>query len=265
VTILRTLWGGQSWGALRDLPAVSRPMPAQRLVHTAKAPPGGGPFWGGLWECRLGGALWALQDRLAGLPRNPGYPWSGTLWVGWPRGLTLLPAPAGVNPAYARASRCPLVAPPRCSFARPSRTSICRPSTTFSFKAAIARSASAAGISTNAKPRERPVSRSVISLRLRTAPCGSNRDRIEATVVAESRLPTKMFFNVISLCTTEAGNRGRTFVWPPCWPLELFLPDPGPGRMRAPIRGPRNRSTSKTRHGGSFRGRCTAPGSPRGR
>src|SRR5260370_41696405 len=73
--------------------------------------------------------------------------------------------------------------------------------------------ASPSAISTKAKPRERPVSRSVTRLMLSTAPCGSNKERIDASVALKSKLPTKIFFTLISLLFEsglfEAGrNRG---------------------------------------------------------
>jgi hypothetical protein len=53
---------------------------------------------------------------------------------------------------------------------------------------------SALVISTNANPRERPVSRSVMMLTLSICPYGSNAWRSSSSVVWKSKLPTKMFF-----------------------------------------------------------------------
>jgi hypothetical protein len=64
----------------------------------------------------------------------------------------------------------------------------------------MARSASLESvISTKAKPRERPVSLSVISLTLSTVPYGWKRERIDSSVAPKSKLPTNMFFKLISL------------------------------------------------------------------
>src|ERR1035441_7644932 len=49
-------------------------------------------------------------------------------------------------------------------------------------------------ISTNANPRDRPVSRSVMIRQLFTAPYRSNRLRTASSVALKSRLPTKIFF-----------------------------------------------------------------------
>ena len=89
--------------------------------------------------------------------------------------------------------------PPRLSvLGRASFTFNARPSTLAPFKALIARSASSPlVISTNAKPRDRPVSRSVTMLTRSTAPYSSNHERTEASVARKSRLPTKMFFKVV--------------------------------------------------------------------
>src|SRR5215469_372742 len=65
----------------------------------------------------------------------------------------------------------------------------------------MARSASAASvISTNANPRDRPVSRSVTRLTRSMFPYGANSSRIEDSVAAKSKLPTKMFFTLLLLC-----------------------------------------------------------------
>jgi hypothetical protein len=51
-------------------------------------------------------------------------------------------------------------------------------------------------ISTNANPRERPVSRSVMMRALFTAPYLSNRLRTDSSVELKLRLPTKIFFTL---------------------------------------------------------------------
>src|SRR5580693_7268157 len=61
----------------------------------------------------------------------------------------------------------------------------------------MARSASPASvISTNAKPRDRPVSRSVIKLTRSTAPYASKAERMDSSVAPKSKFPTKSFFMV---------------------------------------------------------------------
>src|SRR5262245_21032375 len=61
----------------------------------------------------------------------------------------------------------------------------------------MARAASAASvISTNAKPRDRPVSRSVTRLTRSTLPKAANSPRMDDSVAAKSKLPTKMFFTL---------------------------------------------------------------------
>lgn len=53
---------------------------------------------------------------------------------------------------------------------------------------------SSSGISTNAKPRDRPVSRSVTILTLSTAPWTSKRARTSSSLALKARFPTKIFF-----------------------------------------------------------------------
>src|SRR5436305_12409415 len=72
----------------------------------------------------------------------------------------------------------------------------------------MARSASpASDISTNANPRDRPVSRSVTKLTRSTFPYGSNSARMEDSVEAKSKLPTKMFFIFRLLCLSIVRAR----------------------------------------------------------
>src|SRR5689334_11592601 len=85
--------------------------------------------------------------------------------------------------------------PPPWGLGRASLTFRFRPSRLLPLRAAIAWSAcEASDISTKAKPRERPVSRSVTMLTRSTLPYGSNRERTEDSVAEKSRFPTKMFF-----------------------------------------------------------------------
>src|ERR1039458_228313 len=60
-------------------------------------------------------------------------------------------------------------------------------------------------ISTKAKPRERPVSRSVMIRALLTWPCRSKRLRTASSEALKSRLPTNMFFTLVS-CQFESGG-----------------------------------------------------------
>src|SRR5580704_7314913 len=73
--------------------------------------------------------------------------------------------------------------PPPLVFGRASLTLRARPPTFEPFNAVMARSASSASvISTNAKPRDRPVSRSVIRLTRSTVPYASNSERMVSSV-----------------------------------------------------------------------------------
>jgi hypothetical protein len=90
--------------------------------------------------------------------------------------------------------------PPRSTFGRASLTFSVRPPSWFPFKAAMAFSPSSAFvISTNPKPRERPVSRSVMMLTRSTCPYASNNCRSSSSDVLKSRFPTKMFFKRLPL------------------------------------------------------------------
>lgn len=97
--------------------------------------------------------------------------------------------------------------PAPCAFGRASLTLIWRPPKLVPFKAAIARSASAASvISTKAKPRARPVSRSVTRLTRSTFPYGSKSARREDSVAPKSKFPTKMFFMLLTLVFQWCGR-----------------------------------------------------------
>src|ERR1017187_643539 len=100
--------------------------------------------------------------------------------------------------------------PPPWGFGRASLILSARPSRSVPLRAAIARSASAESvISTNAKPRERPVSRSVTRLTRSTCPYGSKSERMEDSVAAKSKLPTKMFFissSVFQSCALDSAD-----------------------------------------------------------
>ena len=85
--------------------------------------------------------------------------------------------------------------PPRSTFGRASLTFKRRPPNSLPLSAAMACSASSSsGISTNAKPRDRPVSRSVTILTLSTAPWTSKRARTSSSLALKARFPTKIFF-----------------------------------------------------------------------
>jgi hypothetical protein len=83
------------------------------------------------------------------------------------------------------------------------------------FKPAIAFSASPlSGISTNPKPRERPVARSVTTVTPSTLPKGSKSDRSSASVTLKEKLPTKIFFMLFlnsfdGLFSAEIGRRHK--------------------------------------------------------
>src|SRR6059058_2904924 len=85
-----------------------------------------------------------------------------------------------------------------------------RPPSCVPFRAAIALSASAGlVISTKAKPRERPVSRSVTRLTFSTAPCASKTPRSSASVVLWGRLPTYRFFIAFPLLVDHLSLGAR--------------------------------------------------------
>lgn len=71
----------------------------------------------------------------------------------------------------------------------------------------MARDASAFGISTNPKPRARPVSRSVINATESTVPCLENKARTESSVAEKGRLPT---YSLVTVITRDGdGETGR--------------------------------------------------------
>ena len=85
--------------------------------------------------------------------------------------------------------------PARSVLGRASFTFRERPPTCVPFSAAIAFSPSSAFvISTKPKPRERPVSRSVMIATRSTGPYCSNNWRSSSSPVLKSRFPTKIFF-----------------------------------------------------------------------
>src|SRR3984885_8261397 len=123
---------------------------------------------------------------------------------------------------YQRRSRRSPPPPPRRGLSvlgRASLTLIARPPRLVPFNPLIAASASAESlISTNAKPRERPVSRSVIKLTRSTAPYASKAERMDSSVAPKSKFPTKSFFMISPTFESELGGgrqelsarRGRT-------------------------------------------------------
>src|SRR5207248_3989626 len=81
---------------------------------------------------------------------------------------------------------------PRSTFGRASLTVKDLPPTSLPLSAVIALVAPAASvISTNPKPLDRPVSRSVMMLTRSTVPWFSNRERTESSVAPKLRFPTK--------------------------------------------------------------------------
>jgi hypothetical protein len=125
-----------------------------------------------------------------------------TLWL-----FTLCRKAAPEEPplSYQRGSRRCLGGPPNprqaaCALGRASLTASVPPAKLVPFRAAIARSASAESvISTKAKPRARPVSRSVIRLTRSTFPYGSKSARREDSVAPKSKFPTKIFFLLLNV------------------------------------------------------------------
>src|SRR5580692_4282324 len=90
--------------------------------------------------------------------------------------------------------------PARSVLGRASFTLSVRPPTCEPFNAVIAFSPSSLlAISTNPKPRDRPVSRSVIMLTRSTWPKGSKSCRNSSSAVLKLRLPTKIFFTLLPL------------------------------------------------------------------
>src|SRR5579864_1506616 len=108
----------------------------------------------------------------------------------WPRSRPRPPPPPPPN-------RWPPPPPPfgRSVFGLASLMVNVRPPSSVPLSAATALSAALASvISTNPKPRERPVSRSFTRVTFSTAPWGSNTLRSSASVVLWGRLPTYRFF-----------------------------------------------------------------------
>jgi len=91
--------------------------------------------------------------------------------------------------------------PPACSvLGRASLTFRVRPPTCDPFSAVMAFSPSSLlAISTKPKPRERPVSRSVMMLTRSTCPNGSNICRNSSSDVLKLKFPTKIFFTRLPL------------------------------------------------------------------
>lgn len=87
----------------------------------------------------------------------------------------------------------PRLRPPERSRSWASLTVRARPSRSVPFSACIAREASAFDISTNPKPRGRPVSRSLINETFSTAPCLANSSRTISSVAVKGRFPTYSF------------------------------------------------------------------------
>jgi hypothetical protein len=124
----------------------------------------------------------------------------------------LLKGARQIGDGYQRGSRRCRGGPPNprpapCAFGRASLTLSWRPPKLVPFRAAIARSASAESvISTKAKPRARPVSRSVTRLTRSTFPYGSKSARREDSVVPKSKFPRKMFFMLLTFVFQSCGR-----------------------------------------------------------
>ena len=99
----------------------------------------------------------------------------------------------------------------RSPFGRASLTFSALPSTSLPFRPLIAAFPSASAfISTNAKPRGCPVSRSVTMLTRSTDPYDANMERTVSSVVPKLRLPTKMFFNLDYFLNLQSGRTARS-------------------------------------------------------
>src|SRR5947207_9130229 len=92
--------------------------------------------------------------------------------------------------AYQRFGAPPRLPPPPLVRSWASFTRSGRPPSSLPLRFWMARDASARDISTNPKPRGRPVSRSVMMLTDSTVPCAANSSRISASVAENGRLPT---------------------------------------------------------------------------
>ena len=98
------------------------------------------------------------------------------------------------------------------AFGRASLILSARPPKLVPFRSAIARSASTESvISTKAKPRARPVSRSVTRLTRSTFPYGSKSVRREDSVAPKSKFPTKMFFMLLNVGLSSVRARRGGF------------------------------------------------------
>jgi len=124
----------------------------------------------------------------------------------------LRPCPRSRSP---RSPRPPPPPPGRSALGRASFTLIVRPPTSFPFSPAMAFSPSSAfAISTNANPRDLPVSRSVRMLTRSTCPKLSKSCRNSSSAVLKLRLPTKIFFNLpLSPRTGAATTANRTLLY----------------------------------------------------
>ena len=111
------------------------------------------------------------------------------------------PPPPRLPPRSPRSRPPPPPPPPaRSVLGRASLTLMVRPPTEDPFRAVIAFSPSSLlAISTNPKPRERPVSRSVMMLTRSTCPKGSKICRSSSSFVLKLKFPTKIFFTRLPL------------------------------------------------------------------
>jgi hypothetical protein len=97
--------------------------------------------------------------------------------------------------------RAPPPCPPERGRSCASFTLRARPSKSVPFKACIAREASVFDISTKAKPRGRPVSRSVINETFSTVPWAENNVRTESSVALKGKFPT---YSLVTADTHES-------------------------------------------------------------
>src|SRR4029077_21056242 len=147
-----------------------------------------------------GGASAAGRAERSGARRPTGVdgPDGPVCWPGPPPGPERPPPPGRPPPPPGRPPPPPRGGPPRSVLGRASLIFKARPPSSLPLSAAIAFSASAESvISTKAKPRERPVSRSVTMLTCSMAPWGSNSARNSASVVLWGMLPTNSFFMMV--------------------------------------------------------------------
>ena len=137
-----------------------------------------------------------------------------------------------VSDQYRRGPPRPPPPPPDLSRSCASFTLSARPSISAPFRACIARAASEFDISTNAKPRGRPVSRSVISETFSTVPCAEKSERTASSVAEKGRFPT---YNLVTELLTEKG-KGRK--------RKLIPASEGPQALRGGRHGSRKRNTA---------------------